>query len=148
MKQKLKKSFNKNQNKLHSNLEVLEKELEIFSDKLFDYYEEHKEVNKRISELDFESDKDKEKQIKQKVSETNHYGKNIKTAIRLKKSCIVAAENALLNSSPFVICPNDINVLVTVVPMFAPITIKTALVGVIIAPPAIATIKDVVVEEL
>ena len=33
-------------------------------------------------------------------------------------------------------------------PIFAPITIKTALLGGIIAPPAIATIRDVVVEEL
>jgi hypothetical protein len=70
------------------------------------------------------------------------------TANTLKKSCTVAAENARLNSFPRLICPMETIILVTVVPILAPIIMG-------IAPPkfnapllTIPTINAVVVDEL
>ena len=75
-------------------------------------------------------------------------GKMIITAMILKKSCTVDAANARLNSVPLFMCPIDTIVFVTVVPIFAPIIMGTAPVNVRVPPPTIATINDVVVDEL
>ena len=75
-------------------------------------------------------------------------GNKTKTANKLKKSCIVAAWNARLNSFPLCMCPIETNVLVTVVPIFAPIIIGTAPDNVTVPDPTIATINEEVVEEL
>ena len=53
-------------------------------------------------------------------------GSKIETAKTLKKSWTVAAANARLNSADWRTCPNETSVLVTVVPMLAPMTIGTA----------------------
>ena len=75
-------------------------------------------------------------------------GNSIMTANTLKKSCTVAAAKARLNSLPRFICPMETIMLVTVVPILAPIIMG-------IAPPkfkapllTIPTIRDVVVDEL
>ena len=53
-------------------------------------------------------------------------GRRTATAITLKKSCTVAAANARLNSAGCLMWPSDTRVLVTVVPMFAPMIIGIA----------------------
>ena len=53
-------------------------------------------------------------------------GNRMATASTLKKSCTVAAANARRNSLDCRMWPSDTSVLVTVVPMFAPIAIGTA----------------------
>ena len=70
------------------------------------------------------------------------------TANTLKKSCTVAAAKARLNSLPRLICPMETIMLVTVVPIFAPIIIGIAPVKVTAPPETIPTMIDVVVEEL
>lgn len=75
-------------------------------------------------------------------------GKRIMTADRLKKSWTVAPAKAFLNSSLRVMCPKETNMLVTVVPMFAPMTMGMALVMVRLPPPTRATTTEVVADEL
>ena len=65
------------------------------------------------------------------------------TASKLKKSCIVAAANAFRNSSARRMLPSAANVLVTVVPMFAPMIIGTARFSGIVPAPTIPTIVAV-----
>ena len=57
---------------------------------------------------------------------SNSSGSKIATAITLKKSCMVAAVNASRNSSLRRTEPRATMVLVTVVPMLAPMIIGTA----------------------
>ena len=66
----------------------------------------------------------------------------------LKKSCNEPPVIALLNSSRRPICPKDTSVFVTVVPIFAPSIIGTALATFRIPEPTIPTIIEVVVDEL
>jgi hypothetical protein len=75
-------------------------------------------------------------------------GNKINTENTLKKSCTVAAANARLNSFPLLICPMDTIILVTVVPMFAPIIMGIAPAKFNAPLLTIPTINDVVVEEL
>ena len=78
----------------------------------------------------------------------NSSGSRIKTAIQLKKSCTVAPAKALWNSSRRVTWASETRVLVTDVPMFAPMTMGMAP-SMVSAPAATrATIMDVVVDEL
>ena len=85
----LKKEFEKNQKKLHSNLDATKSKLDTHSEILFNQYKEHEEINLRISELDFESDKQKQKKDDRKIAEKINKGKNIKSA---------AHQRALLNN--------------------------------------------------
>ena len=75
-------------------------------------------------------------------------GNKIKTAKTLKKSCTVDAAKALLNSLPLLIWPIDTIVLVTVVPIFAPIIMGIAPLKLTAPPLTMPTIIEVVVEEL
>ena len=84
----LKNDYKKSQKELHSNIKALNEKLDIYSEKLFENYKEHEEVNKRISELEYESDSQKQKKIKQELSQKNNNGNDIKTA---------AQNRALLN---------------------------------------------------
>ena len=84
----LKKEFEKNQKELHSNLDSTKSKLDTHSEILFNQYKEHEEINLRISELDFESDKQKQKRNDKKVIENINKGKEIKSA---------AHQRALLN---------------------------------------------------
>ena len=84
----LKKEYHKNQNELNSNVESLKEKLDVFSEKLFDQYKEHEEINVRISQLEYESDLQKQKESDKKVSQKINHGNNIKSA---------AHERALLN---------------------------------------------------
>ena len=84
----LKKEFEKNQKELHSNLDATKSKLDTHSEILFNQYKEHEEINLRISELDFESDKQKQKKNDIKVTKNINKGKDIKSA---------AHQRALLN---------------------------------------------------
>ena len=89
-----------------------------------------------------------------KIPKAISRGNNINTASTLKKSWTVAAANARLNSFPRFICPMETMMLVTVVPIFAPMIIGIALLRgkkimpVLVVALAIPTMIDVVVEEL
>ena len=74
-------------------------------------------------------------------------GKSIITTNKLKKSCIVEAAKALLNSCSLLTCPKETKVLVTVVPIFAPITIGIAYSKLRTPLPTKPTIVAVVTEE-
>ena len=74
-------------------------------------------------------------------------GNKIITTITLKKSCIVEAANALLNSCSLRTCPKDTSVFVTVVPMLAPMTIGIAYSRLKTPLPTNPTIVDVVTDE-
>ena len=63
----LKKEFEKDQKELNSNLEATKSKLDIQKENLFNQYEEHEEINQRISELDFESDNYNQKTKNKKV---------------------------------------------------------------------------------
>ena len=75
-------------------------------------------------------------------------GRNTTIVNKLKKSCIVAAVNALLKSSFLVTKVRETRTFVIVVPMFAPITIGMAASMDITPLPASPTINEVVVDEL
>ena len=64
----LKKEFEKDQKELHSNLKATKSKLENQKEKLFNQYEEHEEINKRISELDYESDSQKQQTNDKKIA--------------------------------------------------------------------------------
>jgi len=66
----------------------------------------------------------------------------------LKKSWTVAAPIALRNSSFLVMCPSDTRVLVTVVPILAPMMMGIAFLSVRKPEATRPTVMDVVVEEL
>ena len=70
------------------------------------------------------------------------------TVNRLKKSCMVAPPSARLNSSFLVMWPKATSMQVTVVPMFAPMIIGTALLIESTPEATKATTIDVVVPEL
>ena len=70
------------------------------------------------------------------------------TQIKLKKSCTVAALMARLNSSRRLTCPRDTSVLVTVVPILAPMMMGMAQETSMTPEPTIPTTMEVVVEEL
>ena len=89
----LKKVYKKNQNKLHSSLESLDKKLDTYSKNLFEYYKEHEEINKRISELEYESDYQKEKDVKQKISQSNDSGSDIKSVAQKRALLLDNKEN-------------------------------------------------------
>ena len=75
-------------------------------------------------------------------------GKSKMTANTLKKSCTVAAAKARLNSLPRFIWPIETIMLVTVVPIFAPIIMGIAPLKFNAPLLTMPTIRDVVVEEL
>ena len=75
-------------------------------------------------------------------------GNSINTVKILKKSCKAAAASAFLNSFFLEIYPSDTIVLVTVVPIFAPITIGIALSKEIVPAATMATTREVTVELL
>ena len=75
-------------------------------------------------------------------------GKRIITVKMLKKSCMIEPLKALLNSSFRVMWPRATSVQVTVVPIFAPITIGMAHLTESMPDATKATTIDVVVPEL
>ena len=74
-------------------------------------------------------------------------GNKIITTNTLKKSCIVDAAKALLNSPSLLTWPKETRVFVTVVPIFAPMTIGIAYSRLRTPLPTNPTIVDVVTDE-
>ena len=78
----LKKEFEKDQKELHSNLKATKSKLENQKEKLFNQYEEHEEINKRISELDYESDSQKQQTNDKKIASQIDKGKDLQLSAR------------------------------------------------------------------
>ena len=78
----LKKEFEKDQKELHSNLKATKSKLENQKEKLFNQYEEHEEINRRISELDFESDSQKQQTNDKKIASQIDKGKDLQLSAR------------------------------------------------------------------
>ena len=73
----LKKEFEKDQKELNFNLEATKSKLDVQKEKLFNQYQEHEEINQRISELDFESDNYKKKINSKKVASQIDQGRGL-----------------------------------------------------------------------
>ena len=76
----LKEKYFSNKDELESNLESINSRIETISEELFDQYKEHDELNRKISELEFESDQFKNKPDKEKYDKRNQYRSKIKHA--------------------------------------------------------------------